>query len=371
MCEETSMDVASGNKYFEDPNVSGVVVKNCNISGFRFGVYLNRRVWVKSKATGKCLSLTEVSSLSSLKGSAADFDAYLGARSRHYGFNPSSVTLRNIHITDSLEVGVFVNEYARDWLLEGSSIQRNTVGVYLERESQGAKIYTSTIKENKILGIAVDSSAYNTIDRNIIDHNGYAGISLYKNCGEANGVPRYQHSDHNVIQRNVIKNHSNGFGLQTLTTEYYGGLSSKRYGVGVWIASRQGMSSAPILAAYPNATRACVDDSTATSRGDYYPDYAADNIVRWNNMSDNMLANVIVEDDRNVVEENNFSTTGNVSIQADVIIGSEFRQIVANVVRGNKVLRNVSTSQTLMGNFVTTFGVSEQNNQFAGNIGSQ
>ncbi len=339
-CESAAIATDVAYQYFEDPRVDGSVVKNCNVSGFKFGVYFRRQVWIKSKVSGSCVLLGEFNSADSRKGTFIDVDFYLGGRNKRSAFNPSFITLRNVNVSNSKTDGIFVNEYATNWLIEQSSAIGNSVGLYLERESVGTKIYNSVIKDNRHVGIAIDASAKNMIDRNVIDHNGYAGISLYKNCGEANGVPRYLHANHNVIKRNSIKNHSSGFGLTTLTTNYLKSSDINRAGVGIWIASRQSMTSESILKAYPNATKACVDSPVMVSGSEVYKDYSAHNIIQQNDMSDNRLANIIVEDDNNSIQNNKFFTTGSISTYADVILGP---------VNGSIISENISTSQNIKG----------------------
>lgn len=364
-CEEAALNPNGDFQYFHDSAVDGSLIKNCTISGFKFGVYLRRQVWIKSKVSGSCSALGEFNAKDPRKGTVADLDHHLGGRDKRYFFNPQSVTMRDVHIRNTSGDGIFVNEYAQDWLIERSSSMYGNVGIYLERESRGTRVYHSTIKDNRILGIAIDASSRNFIDKNTIENNGYAGISLYKNCGEANGVPRYVHADYNIIRRNIIRNHSRGFGLETLSTDYFANSMAGKNGVGIWIASRQGMSPEPIIKAYPHASRACVDEAVVTPRGFYYPDYAQKNTITMNQMSDNLLANVIVEDDENIIEKNVFTTKGGVPSLADIIIGSVFRAEVDTLgpVKGNKIGGNSSTSKTLKGSILLISGSDRENNE--------
>lgn len=368
-CEEAPLANDGSKQYFIDPRIDGTVIKNCSISQFRFGLYFKRQVWIKSKVSGKCTSLGEFPTSDSRSGSVADLDAYLGGRSKRYDFHPSSITLRNVHISAAKENGLYVNEYAKDWLVEDSSFNLNPKGVYLERESIGTRIFNSEIKNNRVVGIAVDASAKNIFERNIFDNNGSAGISLYRNCGEKAGVPRYAHSNNNVIQRNVIKNHVGRKDLITLTTKFIES-EAQKFGVGVWVASRQGMTPESILAAYPGATKVCLDEPVQTTSGEVYRDYASANVIRDNTMADNLFANVLVEDDNNIVMNNNFSTPKQTAAYADVVVGSVFRQSDAEKgpVSGNKILGNKSTSLTVNGSYLSLFGSSKDNNLFENNV---
>lgn len=368
-CDDAPLAVDGSKQYFIDPRIDGSVIKNCSISQFRFGLYFRRQVWIKSKTTGKCTSLGEFPVNDARAGSVADLDAYLGGRSKRYDFHPSTITVRNVHISAAKENGLYVNEYAKDWLVEDSSFNSNPKGVYLERESIGTRIFNSEIKNNRVVGIAVDASAKNIIERNVIDNNGSAGISLYRNCGEKAGVPRYAHSNNNVIQRNLIKNQVGRKDLITLTTKFIE-KEAQKFGVGVWVASRQGMTPESILAAYPDATKVCLDDPVQTASGEVYRDYASANIIRNNTMADNLFANILIEDDNNIVMNNNFSTPKQVAAYADVVVGSVFRQSDAEKgpVQNNKITGNKSTSLTISGNYLSLFGSSKENNIFENNV---
>jgi parallel beta-helix repeat protein len=231
-----------------------------------------------------CTALGEFSDSSPQHLGPADLDQALGGREKRYDFAPSDVTLHNVEVSHSASDGIFVSEYARHWLIEDVNVHDNGNGIYLERESQATRGLTSVIARNHNVGIAIDSSAKNLVERNVIEDNGAIGIALYKNCGEGGGVTRYQHSDSNVIVRNVIRNQK-GAGSRDMTLTQAelnaeaGNKGASSLGVGIWIASRQGLSSRFMRQVYSKTPLACSDAGRDLHGQTYFPDHASNNQV--------------------------------------------------------------------------------------------
>lgn len=204
-------------------------------------------------------------------------------------------------------------------------------GIYLERESRRNCVITSTIAANAGVGVAIDASAHNLLERNVIEKNGSIGIALYKNCGERGGVTRYQHSNGNIVRLNTIWDQT-GSGLKdmTLTMSALNATAAKEeitgVGVGVWIASRQGLSGAWMANALQVTKDVCSDPGYGIKGKTYYEDHASGNKIVENNIMGNSLAQVIVEDDNNTISDNNFISESEVVPLASVIVGTIFRQ---------------------------------------------
>jgi parallel beta-helix repeat protein len=183
--------------------LSDVVVKNCNFKNFSSsGV----KVTWNAPDTKKGTDHTEI-----------------------YRRSPQRIVLDNISAQGNAG-GIYLDDYVSEVTVKNSNIVDNRgVGIYLEHSSRKNIIINNTISGNgfrdagksKREGIAVDSSAYNTIDRNVFQGNAAGSVFLYKNCSEhfstGKQVLRWQHSDHNTINGN------------SFTDEV----------VGVWLASRQ------------------------------------------------------------------------------------------------------------------------------------
>lgn len=327
-CERS--DLVGAASRFPDADGSGSLVKNCRITSFSFGVYFNRRVWTKPQQNAQCVALPEFSEQNVKKAATLDLNAALGGRLKRYGFNPSDVTLRNVEAIRIKDSGIFVNEYAQNWLIEDSRMIGNSVGIYLERESRANRIITSTITDNSNVGIAIDASANNLIEKNVIQANGAVGIALYKNCGESNGVTRYQHTDNNILRHNIVRAQG-GAKLKdmTLTLSYLlsspAGSRLSKPGVGVWIASRQGLSRNWMERVARNDNAVCSDQGYDIKGQTFYGDHASSNQLIENTIDSNSLADVIVEDDNNKLIRNNLSGHG-VAPLAGIVVGSIFRQ---------------------------------------------
>ena len=314
-----------------DADASGAVISNCKITNFKFGVFFERHLWTKpNPSASNCMAFGEFSAKSPQHLGPADVDQALGGRDKRYDFATSDVTLRNVEVSNIAADGIFVNEYARNWLIEDANVHDNGNGIYLERESRGTRVITSGVARNHNVGIAIDSSANNLLERNVVEGNGAIGIALYKNCGEGGGVTRYQHSDNNLIVNNTIRNQK-GAGPKDMTltqaelnTEA-GNKGPNSLGVGVWIASRQGLSSSFMRQVYSKTPLACSDPGRDIQGQTYFPDFASGNQVTQNTITGNSLAQVIVEDDNNTVARNDM-VGGDAPAAANIVVGSVFRK---------------------------------------------
>lgn len=201
-----------------------------------------------------------------------------------YARTPRDVFIRHVTIENSARVGLYVGGYVRRLTLENSSVSESGgVGVYLDQASVENVISHNAIKNSGMKdgreSIAIDSSAFNRIEDNVIDSGKGGGIFLYKNCGENFGrkIPfkRWQESSHNTIRKNTISNTK----------------------VGVWVASRQSKNL---------RNWGCLDKPMDTE-GKFYEDYANDNLIEGNKFCA-VGVPVRVEGDRNVVRFNEFDT---------------------------------------------------------------
>ncbi|MGV2139436.1 right-handed parallel beta-helix repeat-containing protein [Agrobacterium tumefaciens] len=346
-CEHS--DASGAESLFIDADGSGSLIKNCKIQNFAFGIYLNRRAWSKPRPNAECIAYPEFSDDNAKIARTPSLNGMLGGRDKRYGYSAADVTVRNVEISKVKDSGIFVNEYAQNWLIEDAGIRANSVGIYLERESRQNRIITSTIASNGNVGIAIDASANNLIEDNVIENNGGIGVALYKNCGESRGVTRYQHTNGNILRHNIIRGQGGmRFGDMTLTMSYLLSLPGvetlSKPGVGVWIASRQGLSRTWMERVTRNQNSACSDTGYSLRGQTFYEDHAKYNQLIENTIYNNGLADVIVEDDNNKLIGNNFSADGNRIPLTSIIIGSIFREQDALL----GPVRNISLSDNFL-----------------------
>lgn len=322
---------------FPDADASGAAISNCKVTNFRFGIFLQRRLWMKpTPSASTCMAFGEYSNSSPQHLGPTDLDQALGGREKRYNFATSDVSLHNVEVSNIVSDGIFVNEYARNWLIEDANVHDNGNGIYLERESQANRVITSVISRNHNVGVAIDSSAKNLLERNLIEENGAIGIALYKNCGEGGGVTRYQHSDNNVIVRNIVRNQK-GSGSKDMTLTQselnaeVGNTGASSLGVGIWIASRQGLSNSFMRRVYSKTPTVCSDAGRDIHGQTYFPDYSSGNQITQNTITGNTLAQVIVEDDNNAIIKNDMVGANSPSF-ASIVVGSVYRQ--DDMVRG-------------------------------------
>jgi parallel beta-helix repeat protein len=224
-----------------------------------------------------------------------------------YRLTPHDIRIESCDISDSLNSGIYIDDYVTNVSISKTSVSDSgAVGIYMTHSSKNNSVTDSVIADNgygklpdlrigqaRREGIAIDSSAHNRIERNKISNNGGGGIFLYKNCQEnakdADSVPRWQHSNHNVIRGNVIE----------------------KSPVGVWIASRQSRDL---------SEWGCGDPPYYGKS--HFLDYAQNNTVEGNQFR-KLDTGVIIEDDHNRVVGNTFSDTDN-----SIEIGAKLRKKV-------------------------------------------
>lgn len=148
-----------------------------------------------------------------------------------YERTPTRINFENVKVVNAGRVGIYLDDYTSYITIKNSEITGSGgVGIYLEHSSKNISLTSNRIAENGFgvgannprEGLAIDSSADNSIVGNVFQHNAAGAIFLYKNCGEhfntGKQVLRWQHSNNNVIEDNSF-------------------LDEK---IGVWLASRQG-----------------------------------------------------------------------------------------------------------------------------------
>lgn len=278
--------------------ISNVVVRNCVISNFKkVGIVIASQTNSREKE-----QISEIS------------ERYMKA--------PSGITIVNCKIHDIGNSGIYVADYVENISIIDSTIMKNRgTSIYLDFSSRNNIIRGNKIIENGFAsdrkwrkwprvreGIAVDSSAGNLIEGNIISGNAAGGIFLYKNCGEGWLVDHktpihWQSSDHNQIANNIISDMP----------------------IGVWVAQRQS-----------------VDLAFARCHDPYYfegkivLDEAKHNVISGNELK-NLDLGVRVEDDDNAVISNRFHGVRD----GCVVVGTKFRAERLNwPVRDAKVISN-------------------------------
>lgn len=140
-----------------------------------------------------------------------------------YNSSPKNTKIYNTHISEIANVGIYIDDYSRETLIEKVNIRDITgVGVYLEHDSQFTTIRNSIFKNlgwNKqkkpsMPGIAIDSSQNNIIQNNKFYKNGLAAIALYRNCSEDKDnkktVYRKYGANNNTIKGNIFESEENG-----------------------------------------------------------------------------------------------------------------------------------------------------------------
>jgi parallel beta-helix repeat protein len=234
--------------------IENVTVKNCRIQNFK-----NRGINITSGFR--------------LHDFSADKDA-------NYGLAPKKILIDGVTVSGSGRGGVYFDSYVTDSSLSNSMIEGSgKVGVYLEQGSQRIRVINNTIRTSGMdrhrEGLAIDSSAYNTIKGNHFINNAAGGVFIYKNCGEnffsGKSALRWQSSDFNIIEENIFMG------------EF----------VGVWIASRQSRDL---------SKWGCGDPSLDES-GRFYADHANNNVVQRNEFCGTNTA-IRVEGDNNTIVKN-------------------------------------------------------------------
>lgn len=143
-------------------------------------------------------------------------------KGRNIVINGSGHILENFSV-DAYSVGIFVNTYANNITIRKGDIKAGSAGVYLEHGSHHNTIEYCNIHDcgywvdqpnmlfklprlgwDRREGIAVDASQNNLIQNNTLTNNAFAGICLYKNCGELGQKERKEGANRNIIRNNII-----------------------------------------------------------------------------------------------------------------------------------------------------------------------
>lgn len=279
--------------------INDIEVRNCKIKNYVDGVRIKT-----------LLTPETVKQLKTMRDGLA-----LEETLRSYA--PQAIQLNNLSISDAHKHGVYVDRYVHHVEITNGVISNSgNSAIYLESGTQQVAIrqmrlehngYSSYDRDKRVslprLGvarreaIAVDSSAQNLIDSNVLRDNAAGGIFLYKNCYEkyqdAAQMPRLQHSDANRIVHNQFQNEA----------------------VGVWLASRQSRDLADF---------SCGDAVVYSQSGQqFFRDFAQDNLVSGNTFT-NVEVGVKVEDDHNQVRNNQFVGDS----QTDIQVGSSIRSLL-------------------------------------------
>ncbi|HEX6829697.1 MAG TPA: right-handed parallel beta-helix repeat-containing protein, partial [Burkholderiales bacterium] len=326
---DTALDSSCTHRATLHIAVSGVVLdcrhSRIDAAGREFGIVVGGRQSVRDVTVRNC-SVTGGGTgifIGLLESDAAKLARH--GREALYEITPHDVRIEDSSVQDSTGVGIFVDDYASRVVVSRVAVKGSgSAGIYLEHSSRNNRVLDSTITGNgfgkfprlrfgksRREGIAVDSSAHNHIEGNRISGNAAGGIFLYKNCHEyatsnPHSVPRWQHSDHNLITGNVIE-------IET---------------VGVWLASRQSRDLSGL------------DCGDAPYSGtSHFLDHAAHNVVDSNTFK-GVTTGVVVEDDFNTVSGNTFLDTGlPIEIRAH-----RRREVLGRSVEGTTVRDNIVVS---------------------------
>ncbi len=277
--------------------LTDVAVRNCIVDGPFTNSLRIRRQGFKDLAEGAEYEnataniLVESSHFYDSRGSGVFVDGFV-----------TGVTLRDVEVSGSGGVGVYLEAGSKDNVIETSRIHHNGFG---DVTPEGVPFtfggtefrYESTGRE----GIAIDGSRDNIVRHNWISYNSAGGIFLYKNCGEdattqpASHWVRHYGATGNRIEDNFISSEKNG----------------------IWIGSRAAENQLPMD---------CSDPAYIDTPGQkVYLDPASDNTVHHNDFL-YVSRGVRVEADRSTVTDNWFHSTG-VGDQA-VLIGTKERTAV-------------------------------------------
>ena len=293
-------------------DMSGIVVRNCALSGFLNGIKVTRDGFRDLPA-------------------GEEYDNVL-----------EDVSLANNDVADTRGVGIFVDGYVTDTRITGGRVSgAGSSGIYLEAGSADNVVAGNEITDNGFNesgpdgqlikfgglqfrywgtgreGISIDGSRRNVVRDNILEGNSAGGIFLYTNCGEyVDSKPgRYFQRRYGATDNVIARNHLTG-GVD-----------------GVWVAARMGESVLPME---------CSDipyyDSGITQ---ITPDRAAHNTIN-DNVFEDVTYGVRVEDDDAKVVRNTFS--GPDGGHYAVIAGTPYRTSeLDEPVSGLQLVDNVST----------------------------
>lgn len=271
--------------------IRDVTVKSCHVTGFK-----NSGIGVSSGIPKEELS--------------TDYED-------NYHKSPIDIKIFNSHVEKNGGVGIYIDDYVTNAIIDGSIINDNGgVGIYLEESSRSNKVinnkiinngYSSSGKKSRE-GLAIDSSAHNVIEGNEFIGNATGGIYLYKNCSEkyssGKSVIRWQHSDNNIIENNLFYNED----------------------VGIWIASRQSL----------NLSKWDCGDKAMDVESKYYEDFANNNTV-INNVFCQNKQSIKIEGDNNKITGNKFDGIPEKQISQPVSMREKFlgKKTIGNVINNN------------------------------------
>lgn len=211
--------------------MTNVTVRNCIVEGFAPNNLRIRRAGFKDLVPGTEYDaatsniLVENSQFRSSQGSGIFVDGFV-----------TGVTLRDVEVSGSGSVGIYLEAGSKDNVIENSRIHRNGFG---NVTPAGVPIilngvefrYESTGRE----GIAIDGSRDNVVRNNWIAGNSAGAIFVYKNCGEdqtKNGhwVRNYGATG-NEISGNFISSEKNGvwIGSRAAENQYFMDCSDPAY----------------------------------------------------------------------------------------------------------------------------------------------
>lgn len=293
----------------ENVQSNNVTIKNCHLRNFVRGIRISLGISSASR--------------SDLKN-----NVNVEALENHLrGVSPKNIRIENSTINFSHKDGVFVGRFITDFVMDNSTINSTgAVGLYLDSGSQRNTIKNSTISQNgysdydinkrirkrKLAndtreGIAIDSSAQNTIENNVFSKNSGGSIFIYKNCNEhaqdPNQIPRYQSADNNLIQNNQFNDES----------------------IGVWVASRQSKNLEPLECGSPIVATGSVSFGPVKEDAKYYEDFAKHNQISQNTFN-NVRIGILVEDDDTSILDNSFTGISG----TNVLVGTKYRTLFLN-----------------------------------------
>ncbi len=292
--------------------LSGITVRNCNVSGFNGNLNVTRNGF-KDLVAG-----TEyANSFSNIRIENSKFVDSVNSSVFINAF-VTGVTFTHSLVENAGSVGLYLEAGSKDNVIEHSIFRHNgykdvTSGPVAAQIGTTTVYYISTGRE----GIAVDGSRDNLIERNLIEQNSSGGIMLYKNCGEnaseAGHWVRLYGSTGNRIRHNVVRNQPNG----------------------VWIASRAAenqyfmdCSDTPIVDAPGSLTKVFLDP-------------VVDTVVELNRLDGNVNG-VRVEGDSATVKGNTIENA-----TRGVLVGTKHRTtVLAQPVTGTVVTGNTAVATT-------------------------
>lgn len=123
---------------------------------------------------------------------------------------PKNIVFDNLNIEANKRIPFYVAPGCTRITLQNSDLtgESESTAIYLDCESAFNVIQNNLIKtKTKRESIAVDGSANNLIQSNILEFVKYGGIYLYRNLGEG-GTIRHQTPSNNQILSNIFKGQS-------------------------------------------------------------------------------------------------------------------------------------------------------------------